>query len=67
MTILPSVDSVLATLSLVGSNLPAYKALLDEVLTLFSQEDRDTLRAAYERAKADSDAQHAAAQAGGSL
>ncbi len=57
-----NIADILKTIAMVGSDLPAYKALLDQVLSLFSETDQEKLKAAYAQAMARSDAAHAAAQ-----
>lgn len=57
-----NVDKVLQTLLMVGADFPAYKALFDEVMLLFSDADQQTLKDAYTQAMATSDAAHKAAQ-----
>lgn len=54
--------SIIATLAEVGSGLPAYKALFDQVVGAFSDSDQAELKAAYDRAMASSDAAHRDAQ-----
>ncbi len=51
------------TLLLIGSDLPAYRALFGQVLTVLHTSDQDKLRAAYADACAASDRAHAAVQA----
>lgn len=55
-------EKVLETLLMIGSDLPAYKALFEQVASLFSDDDQDKLKAAYAEAMAASDAAHKAAQ-----
>lgn len=57
------IAKILATIAMIGSDLPAYEALLGQVALMFSHEDQDTLKAAYVEAKAAADRAHAAAQA----
>lgn len=53
-----TVEGVIRAMTLVGSNLPAFKALLDQVMGLFDPADQSTLRAAYEDARKDNDEGH---------
>lgn len=55
-------QKILSSLVLIGSDLPAYKALFDQVVLAFAEDDQAALREAYEKAKARSDAAHQAAQ-----
>ena len=55
--------SILKTMALIGSNLPAYKALLDQVIGLFEPADQETLKTSYAAALADAKSAHEAAQA----
>jgi len=55
--------AILNTISLVGSNLPAFKALFDQVVSAFDERDQATLQSAYADMQARSDAAHKAAQA----
>lgn len=55
-------QSILKTMALIGSGLPAYKALLDQVIDLFDPADQDTLKASYASALADAESAHKAAQ-----
>jgi hypothetical protein len=57
------VAKILATVAMIGSDLPAYAALFNQVKTLLSDADQATLQAAYADAMAASDKAHAAAQA----
>lgn len=57
------VEDVLKTMALIGADLPAYKALLDQIIDLFAPNDQETLKASYADAVAASDAAHKAAQA----
>lgn len=57
------VNAILATMSLIGSNLPAYKQLLDQVIGMFDDKSQDDLRAGYNFAMAQAKAAHEAAQA----
>lgn len=58
-----NVDTILKTMALIGSNLPAYKQLLDEVIAVFEPSDQDKLKEGYAAALADAQAAHEAAQA----
>lgn len=58
-----NLEKILGTIAMLGSDLPAYKALLDEVIGLFSEDDQTVLKQTYAQAKQASDAAHAAAQA----
>lgn len=55
-------DRVLHTATLVGAELPAYKALFDQVVELFSPATQDELKARYAEAIKTSDAAHRRAQ-----
>lgn len=55
--------AILNTISLVGSNLPAFKALLDQVISTFDEQDQEVLKTAYAEMQAKSDAAHQVAQA----
>jgi hypothetical protein len=55
--------AILKTMALIGSNLPAYKALLDQVVTAFTPQEQAELKASYEAALGDAKAAHEAAQA----
>ena len=57
-----SLSAILNAISLVGSGLPAFKALFDQVLAAFDEKDQATLQAAYADMQARSDAAHEAAQ-----
>lgn len=57
------IRKIIETLLLIGADLPAYKALFDQVLDLFAEDDQAKLKDAYAQARARSDAAHAAAQA----
>lgn len=56
-------EKILATIVQIGSDLPAYKSLLDEVLSMFESHDQVALKQAYADAIVASDKAHAAAQA----
>lgn len=45
-----------------GDAVPAFKALFDQVVATFSEDDQDKLKAAYAEARAKSDAAHVGAQ-----
>lgn len=57
------IDKIIAAMLMIGSDLPAFRALFDEVVQTFGHEDQAKLQALYTQAKADSDKAHAAAQA----
>ena len=50
--------SVLATVQLLGADSAAYRALFDQVLTLFGQKDQDALKEALAEAIERSDSLH---------
>lgn len=50
--------TVLKTIDLIGSATPAFKALFDAVMVLFSEEDQEKLKEAYKNARARSDEAH---------
>jgi hypothetical protein len=54
--------AVINAIGLAGSNLPAFKALFDQIVETFGEDDQATLKQTYADAMAASDAQHAAAQ-----
>jgi hypothetical protein len=54
--------NVLNAIGLVGSNAPAFKALFDQVVATFGEDDQAVLQESYAKAMAASDAQHEAAQ-----
>lgn len=58
-----NLDSILKTMALIGSNLPAYKELLDQVIELFEPAEQDQLKQSYADALADAKSAHEAAQA----
>lgn len=60
-----SVAGVLRALELAGTALPAFKALFDQVLGTFSEQDQDRLKQAYEAARQRSDAAHGGVQDAG--
>jgi hypothetical protein len=49
---------IIRAMTLAGAPLPAFKALLDEVMELFSEQDQATLKEAYEDAKLENDEGH---------
>lgn len=55
-------DTILRTVGLVGAEFPAYKALFDQVVTLFDSDDQDELKRAYSIAMQRSDEAHQRAQ-----
>jgi hypothetical protein len=55
--------ALLNTVLLVGSDLPAYKALFDQVVDMLSEDDQATAKEAYEKALADAHTAHRDAQA----
>lgn len=57
------IAKIIQTMLLIGAELPAYKALFDQVVSAFSGEDQATLKQGYADALAAADAAHAAAQA----
>lgn len=57
-----NLDTILKTILMIGSDLPAYKALFDQVVGAFSEEDQEKLKQTYAEAIAASDKAHAAAQ-----
>lgn len=56
-------DKVIAAVLMIGSDLPAFKALFEQVLHSFGPADQATLRQTYAEAIAAADKAHAAAQA----
>jgi DNA invertase Pin-like site-specific DNA recombinase len=58
-----NLDNILKTILLIGSDLPAYKALFDQVLGAFSENEQEILKQTYAEAIAAADKAHAAAQA----
>jgi len=55
-------QKILNTIALLGSNLPAFKALFDQVVNAFDGDDQDVLKATYADMMSKSDAAHRAAQ-----
>lgn len=61
-----SLDSILKLLQAVGpvaAALPDFKAVYDQIVTTFSDDDQDTLKEAYADLIADNDEGHARLQA----
>lgn len=56
------IEKILTTVLMIGADLPAYEALLAQVMDLFDDTDQDKLKAAYAEARATADKAHAAAQ-----
>lgn len=57
-----NIEEIIKTMLLIGSDLPAYKALLDQVVAAFSEDDQALLQQTYADARKRSDAAHEAAQ-----
>lgn len=57
------ITKILETVMAIGSDLPAYKQLFDQVVSTFGERDQEKLRATYAEALAAADKAHAAAQA----
>ena len=57
-----NVQDILRTLALLGSEMPAYKALFDATMKLFEPQTQESLKAAYAEAMARSDEAHRKAQ-----
>ena len=55
-------EATLKTLLMIGANFPAYRALFDQVITLFEKSDQEKLKEEYAKAMAAADAAHKAAQ-----
>lgn len=55
--------AILNTIAMLGSDLPAFKALYDLVVDAFDEKDQAVLKTAYAEMQAKSDAAHRAAQA----
>lgn len=53
-----NIEAVLRAVQLAGAAAPAFKALFEEVLPLFSSADQDRLKSAYQAAQERSDAAH---------
>lgn len=58
-----NIDAILKTMLLIGSNLPAYRQLLDQVIAAFSEDDQAKLKASYADALAEAERAHRDAQA----
>lgn len=56
-------EKILTTITAIGSDLPAYKMLFDQVVSSFNETDQVKLRQTYADALAAADKAHAAAQA----
>lgn len=56
-------EKILSTVVAIGSDLPAYKLLFDQVVASFGEQDQAKLRQTYADALASADKAHAAAQA----
>lgn len=54
--------AILKTIELAGSALPAFKALFDQVVDTFDEDDQVKLKQSYADAMAASDRQHERAQ-----
>lgn len=54
--------NIAATIGMIGSDLPAYKALFEQVVATLGSQDQAALRKTYADAMAASDRAHAAAQ-----
>lgn len=57
-----SFDAIMRTISLIGSDLPAYKALFEQIVSTMHSEDQKTLKLAYSDAMDAAARAHAAAQ-----
>lgn len=57
------ISKILETIVAIGSDLPAYKLLFDQVISTFEEKDQVVLRQTYADALAAADRAHAAAQA----
>lgn len=55
-------EKITQTLVMLGSDFPAYRALFEQVVTLFSDSDQERLKIEYEKAMTNADAAHRAAQ-----
>jgi len=53
---------IIQTLTMIGSEFPAYVALFEQVKAQFEESDREKLDLAYAEAQAASDTQHSEAQ-----
>lgn len=56
-------EAILKTVAMIGSDLPAYKVLFDDLMSMLSDEDQATAREAYDAAMKRAEAAHKAAQA----
>lgn len=59
-----TIDNIIATITLAGSDLPAYKALFDEIISTMSSDDQAALQATYTNSMVAAASAHAAAQEG---
>jgi hypothetical protein len=57
-----NLDKLIQTVLMIGADLPAYKALFDQVVATFSETDQDAAKTAYADALAQAKAAHEAAQ-----
>lgn len=57
-----NLEKIIATTLQVGAGMPAYRALFDQVVDLFHEDDQAILKDRLAEAMAVSDAQHKAAQ-----
>lgn len=55
-------EKIIQTLVMIGADLPAYRALFEQVVALFDESDQDKLKEQYARAIEAADAAHRAAQ-----
>lgn len=53
-----TLDGILAAIKLAGAAAPAAKALFDQAVTVFAEDDQEKLKAAYAEAIEASDALH---------
>lgn len=58
-----NIEAIIRTIALVGSDLPAYKALFDQIVASMHSDDQATLQQTYADAMAAAARAHAAAQA----
>ena len=56
-------DAIIQTMLLAGADLPAYKALFDQIVSTMKSDDQEYLKTSYADAMAAADRAHAAAQA----
>jgi hypothetical protein len=56
-------NKILSAITQFGAATPAFKALFDEVKSVFGPTDQQTLQAAYAKVRAENDAGHADLQA----